>query len=423
MNDAQVETANKYKFEKAFDGRGRQVPGLWVRNNRWYGCLRMPGQGSRRYPLFRQDKQPVSNLTEAKEAFRLLGGAKLEGGVQARRTTAFTEFAATYISWLRGMNSKNPLTIDKEESALKELSKSFAALPISQIARKHINSHVMRRKQEGMSNRTLNLDIIALGNCLRYAKEEGQLFGTLVTADWTPLEHKAPKRSLCTVEDLDRLLAEAVRQVDGVLVYENGLMLSDYLRLMATSGARRDSALFIKWDDVDFGRKQLRLEKNKYSKANLIVDFNPTLEKLLVEMKARRNESSPWLFPSAQDPQEHCKSLRDAFERARKAVGLDSFVYHDCRHFFISNCIMSGIDTMTISKWVGHTDGGVLIGKVYGHLTESHTSKQASKVTFGAAQEKKPEAAPAATIDLTKVTPADLAALLAAIQKPQTPAA
>jgi site-specific recombinase XerD len=50
-----------------------------------------------------------------------------------------------------------------------------------------------------------------------------------------------------------------------------------------------------------------------------------------------------------------------------------------CRHFFISMCVMSGIDFMTIAKWVGHQDGGVLIGKVYGHLS----NEQAQRVNFG----------------------------------------
>ena len=40
---------------------------------------------------------------------------------------------------------------------------------------------------------------------------------------------------------------------------------------------------------------------------------------------------------------------------------------------------MSGIDFMTIAKWVGHQDGGVLIGKVYGHLS----NEQAQRVNFG----------------------------------------
>lgn len=44
---------------------------------------------------------------------------------------------------------------------------------------------------------------------------------------------------------------------------------------------------------------------------------------------------------------------------------------------------MSGIDFMTIAKWVGHQDGGILIGKVYGHLSNEHAQRQAQRVNFG----------------------------------------
>jgi hypothetical protein len=43
---------------------------------------------------------------------------------------------------------------------------------------------------------------------------------------------------------------------------------------------------------------------------------------------------------------------------------------------------MAGVDFMTIAEWVGHQDGGVLIGKVYGHLADGHKKTMAEKVVF-----------------------------------------
>ena len=45
-------------------------------------------------------------------------------------------------------------------------------------------------------------------------------------------------------------------------------------------------------------------------------------------------------------------------------------------------CVMAGIDYMTIARRVGHQDGGVLIGKVYGHLSNEHTRRQAEKLVL-----------------------------------------
>jgi hypothetical protein len=40
---------------------------------------------------------------------------------------------------------------------------------------------------------------------------------------------------------------------------------------------------------------------------------------------------------------------------------------------------------MTIAAWLGHKDGGILVGKVYGHLLDEHRSKAAKQVHFGLA--------------------------------------
>jgi integrase len=66
----------------------------------------------------------------------------------------------------------------------------------------------------------------------------------------------------------------------------------------------------------------------------------------------------------------------------RESAKLPSFGFHDCRHHFISMGVMSGIDFMTIAAWVGHKDGGVLIGKVYGHLANEHRKAMAGRMNF-----------------------------------------
>ena len=163
--------------------------------------------------------------------------------------------------------------------------------------------------------------------------------------------------------------------------------ITDYLRLMAYTGARRDEALRLRWADVDFERGLLTvgadgLAKNHDARA---VDLHPKLEAHLREMHARRAPDSQWLFPSPQRGTEdaHAKTFKESLNLARKASGLPDFTNHDCRHFFISYCIMSGIDFMTIARWVGHKDGGVLIGKVYGHLSNEHAKQQAQRINFG----------------------------------------
>jgi integrase len=56
--------------------------------------------------------------------------------------------------------------------------------------------------------------------------------------------------------------------------------------------------------------------------------------------------------------------------------------FHDFRHFFASQCVMAGIDFMTVASWLGHSDGGVLVGKVYGHLADEHKRRMADGLSI-----------------------------------------
>ena len=60
------------------------------------------------------------------------------------------------------------------------------------------------------------------------------------------------------------------------------------------------------------------------------------------------------------------------------------------RHFFATCAIESGVDVPTVSRWLGHKDGGHLAMKVYAHLRPAHSDAMIAQVGF--------EQAPAAKI-------------------------
>ena len=74
-------------------------------------------------------------------------------------------------------------------------------------------------------------------------------------------------------------------------------------------------------------------------------------------------------------------------DRAAKRVGFARITHHDLRHLFATRCIEAGVDIPTVSRWLGHKDGGALAMKVYGHLRDQHSSEMAQKVTFKAPSE------------------------------------
>src|SRR5258707_7753082 len=86
-----------------------------------------------------------------------------------------------------------------------------------------------------------------------------------------------------------------------------------------------------------------------------------------------------------------------------KKWGWAHITHHDLRHLFATRCIESGVDIPTVSRWLGHKDGGALAMKTYGHLRDEHSVSTAKKVTFSMpAKEPKPEAKPGEQLQLAK---------------------
>lgn len=250
--------------------------------------------------------------------------------------------------------------------------------------------------------RTINLDVIGLRVVLKRALSDG-LIQRLPTEGLRPLKVNTPKRSLFTPADLEKICAAAFEAkakankagdeaTEQVPVTKNAQQFADYIRVLAYSGCRRNEALGLQWGDVDFERGQLQvcrqvthrgIEDLKNREART-VDFNAKLKAHLEDMATRLAPDSCWLFPSPQrgDKDIPAHSFIESLKMVRTQAKLPGFGFHDLRHYFISMCVMSGIDFMTIAAWVGHKDGGILIGKVYGHLANEHRKAMAERVSF-----------------------------------------
>ena len=152
------------------------------------------------------------------------------------------------------------------------------------------------------------------------------------------------------------------------------------------TGAREREAYRLPWKNVDLDRCVLAigtdgLSKNKRART---LEMSPELAALLREMRENRQPDSSYLFPSPQRGNKdlHVRTFKQSFHKVREAAGLPAIGFHDFRHLFISKCVMAGVDYMTIAEWVGHQDGGVLIGKVYGHINDAHKKLTADRLTF-----------------------------------------
>jgi integrase len=155
---------------------------------------------------------------------------------------------------------------------------------------------------------------------------------------------------------------------------------ADLLRGLAFTGCRKGEAGQIEWRDVDFEAGEIIIRGDAETgtknwtvrRVPLIPDARTLFERMRSERSREPLDAKVFLVGECQ------KSL----DRACKKVGADRITHHDLRHLFATRCIESGVDIPTVSRWLGHKDGGALAMKTYGHLRREHSIAQAQKVTF-----------------------------------------
>jgi len=155
---------------------------------------------------------------------------------------------------------------------------------------------------------------------------------------------------------------------------------ADLVQFLAYSGCRIGEVKFVTWGDCDLDRGVLTVKgepgdgtKNREIRRIPMVD---ALKTLLLRLKS---DGEPKALSACVMSVFECQK---AIDRAVEVLKIERITHHDFRHLFATRCIESGVDIPTVSKWLGHKDGGALAMRVYGHLRQEHSIEQAKKVSF-----------------------------------------
>jgi integrase len=155
---------------------------------------------------------------------------------------------------------------------------------------------------------------------------------------------------------------------------------ADLVRFLAFGGFRRGEAANITWGDCDFEKKEIIVrgdpETGTKNWSIRRVPMIPDMIELLQRLLSERPDEPP------SNPVMSVHECQNAIDSACKKLGIARFTHHDLRHLFTTLCIESGVDIPTVSRWLGHKDGGALAMKVYGHLRGQHSVNMAQRVTF-----------------------------------------
>ena len=181
--------------------------------------------------------------------------------------------------------------------------------------------------------------------------------------------------ALPSIDKFNALIAE-MRAGHG----RDSVNCADFAAGLAFTGCRKGEAGQIEWRDVDFevgetiirGDPETGTKNWELRRVPLIPDARALFERMRNEREGEPLDAKVFRVGECQK----------ALDRACKKVGTARITHHDLRHLFATRCIESGVDIPTVSRWLGHKDGGALAMKTYGHLRREHSIAQAQRVTF-----------------------------------------
>jgi len=245
-----------------------------------------------------------------------------------------------------------------------------------------------KKAQRGNSATSVNRSIDTLRRLLDIAIERGQLHSNAVLV-------RPPNGRLKKKVSQKKLHLPSMEQVGKLLAaIENngarggwGMEAADLCRFLMTTGARIGEAPLTLWKDVDWKMGQLHLHGYKTDASDRFIPLFAPLQELLKKIIERRKSAARFAedgkaFLEPSDPILRLKECQKSIDSACARSGVPRMTHHDFRHLFATVCIESGVDIPTVAGWLGHSDGGVLAMKTYGHLRREHSQLAATKVRF-----------------------------------------
>jgi integrase len=155
---------------------------------------------------------------------------------------------------------------------------------------------------------------------------------------------------------------------------------ADLVEFLAYSGARATEAAGVRWTDIDFDRGRIYIAPGKTGHSRYI----PLLDAMR-DLLGRIKANPRWFRAEHRRKAGYVLSVVEcekALTSACKKAGAHRMTRHHLRHLFATRAIEAGVDIPTVSRFLGHSDGGSLAMRTYGHLRDQHAQAMAAKITF-----------------------------------------
>ncbi len=330
-------------------------------------------KGERRYEVRFRDAQgrersKAFSARKDAQSFRLDVERKRQAGILYQAPPA--RFGAVAKAWLERYERGAAGNVRPRPRSITLAHENLAVLaPLNQLALERIRRPLVEDLIVAIAERgprRAEMALALLKRILRAAEERGQIVDPAIYRIRIARHEEREPRFLTweEAEELRAWLPEYICRIVPVAI----------LTLL-----RRGEILGLRDRDVDFEsgsvavftqQQEGRRVRTKTRASRRTVDVGPLALRLLREQQlARAPNEDGLLFPSESGaPFDPSNFMSRLFKPAAAAAGFPELTFHDLRHTGASLMIAAGCHVKVIAEQMGHSDGGALILRRYGHL-------------------------------------------------------
>jgi len=246
------------------------------------------------------------------------------------------EVMAEYTLWADENHRSGDRARQCAKNVLKHISPDLAA---SRLTPEAVEWFQRERAREGAKPGTVHREQTVLIAALNHAVRN-QVLASNPLAGRVRQVKTRPRIRLLTDSERERLV-EACRLGPPHLLVA--------VRLMLTTGLRKQECLGLRWKDIDLDKRMLIVREGKGGKSRMVPLANQTLE--MLRTLPRVGE-----YVVSGPDGKRIGNIKRSFGTACRQAGIENLWIHDLRRAFGSELAMRGVSPWVIQHLLGHAE-------------------------------------------------------------------
>jgi integrase len=270
----------------------------------------------------------------------------------------FADAVAEYMRWIEHDRQRKPSTLRDYNSIIRaHLLPEFANERLEDITSEQVERWSAGLAAGGtMNNRTRLKILTVLHGVMQRAKRVWKLPHNPIADVEKPVQRRSTEIDVFSPKEVMALVREADSEQDATI----------YLTA-AFTGLRRGELVALRWRDVDFTRRHIRvtasyteraLSTPKSGKARS-VPMAPAVAEALALLNQREGHATDdeLVFPGLTGGFLDASALYRRYKAALKRAELRDLRFHDLRHTFGTQVIGNPqVSILQLKEWMGHAD-------------------------------------------------------------------